>query len=144
MKKLLIFLLAIITVASLVACGTKKIDEIPEDTIIMTANYYPGGATTLAEYEAGCEEFTIYKSGKVTNKMGKEIQLSSKDTNFIYDCYDKFVAGNVKKTEGLICDYPSYSVTIDTDTDKIIVDSNANEQCDEVEEVLRVIFNYYD
>ncbi len=144
MKKLLILLLTIITVTSLVACGTKKIEEIPEDSIIMTANYAPGGAQTKEQFEAGCQEFTVYKSGKVIDEDGKEIQLSDKDTNSICDYYDKFVDGKAKKTEGVICDYPSYSVTVNTGTDKIIVKSNANEQCEEVEEVLQIIFNYYD
>ena len=104
--------------------------------------------------ENGCEVEPISKAGCSCGTGAIQIARFDQDNNKYYEGYDEETGEVVSQTT---VNYPKIqtvgvgrnfviqnnNIELNFDTDKIIVDSNANEQCDEVEEVLRVIFNYY-
>ncbi len=111
--------------------------------ILMEAYYYPGGSITEEDFENGKNVYTVTTEGEVTDKNGKSVWLKTDDLDRIAKLHTKFMKGKVKQHKGLICDYPSYVVKAFWEGDSKEYTSDANGQCDEVEEVVAIISPYF-
>jgi len=136
MKKL--GLLLALSITMLTACSQFKPTE-PTETL-MEVTIYPGGAMLQEDFENKTRQYTILMDGKFYNKKGKKYQMSEEDTKELIDCYNKLEDGNYTETESLICDGPSYEITISNNGDKF--ESGAVTQIDEVDKIVEIIDSY--
>ena len=145
---------SIFIVFTLILCflvGCSKTKDLPisgngakidgEEKLIMNAHFYPGGPSSEEEYINGQCTYMIYSSGKIVDKNDKEFKLSESDTKKILTYYDALCKNKVHTTDGLICDYPGYHITL-LDNNETEFVSNANSQIEEVEAIFDIIWTY--
>ena len=120
---------------------------ISQERLLFEATDYPGGSMSQEKYDSKIVTYYITSEGKVTKEYTDgtkdRIRLKDEDVSTIYTLWDDFNTNNVEITEGLICDYPSYELIVyDKDGNKTTFESDANSQCEAVEEVFRIIWSY--
>jgi len=120
---------------------------ITQERLLFEATEYPGGAMSQEDFDSKIITYYITSEGKVTKQYAdgnKEIiRLKDKDVSIIYTLWNDFNTNNVEIDDGLICDYPSYDLIVyDEDGNKTTFESNANSQCEKVEEVFRMLWTY--
>ena len=160
MRKILVVLLAVLML-SVTGC-TNTVDNTPteepvadgnttisQERLLFEAIEYPGGAISQEDFDSKIITYYITSEGKVTKQYAdgtkERIRLKDEDVPTIYTLWDDFIANNVEINEGLICDYPSYDLIVyDKDGNKTTFESNANSQCESVEEVFRIMWSYDD
>ena len=152
MRKIIIALLSVL-ILTITGCNnniaTNPITEEPkaDGNTTITQEMLLFEAVSHEEFNSKIVTYFITSEGKVTKEYEdgttERFSLKDEDVLTIHSLWEDFNTNNVEITEGLVFDYPSYKLIVyNEDGNETTFESNANSQCEKVEEVFGILWTY--